>query len=1239
MTPREQLDQYLDSVKQRFRTIILTRAGAVASVALVALACAAIWVLYQDGFPTTGVIVSRIALITIVVGLLAVLAWPLRNWSAGRDAKEFERRLPDQDGRVQTYLDLKRRDATEGTTSPFLDLLAHDAYRRAEQRPVEDVAPNRHVFAAAAVGVIALGALAYLLVLGQGMWGYGARHLFLNADIPREVIPIRKVSVVPGDVTVRRNGNLAIQAQVDGFQPDMAHVFVKFAESERWERAAMQPLDNDRRQWTFKLFALRGPLQYYVAAEGVESDEHAVKVVDLPRIQRVRLTYDYPEWTGMPSKVEEEARDIEAVAGTRVKVEVFADAPLDSPTLTVNGSSHKLDADGKGNRGEMLIEEPGQYRISAMVADELIALTDDYDIDLLRDKQPVVEIEKPGRDWRATNIEEVPVRVRAEDDFRLQNVELRYAVNGGKWQSVKLDGNVKAANSNTMLRLEELASASPIKSEEGLLQPGDLVTYYAVAKDRSRAVQTDLFMVQVQPFERRFTQSQGGGGGGGGGGDEQGAISQRQREILLASWNLQRASTDANTERTPAQLRDNARMLSEMQTTLATQARTLSQRTRARMSPEDTRVKSFVDNLDKAADFMDPAAKDLSRFKLQDAIPAEQQALQHLLRAESAFRDIQIALQQDGGGGGGNQAQQDFTEMFELEMDLKKNQYETESQLAMEQTQEEVDEAVRKLKELAARQEKLAQQARQKQLQTEEQRWKQEQLRREAEDLRRRLAELAKQEQQRQAQNGSQSQRSQQSGGQQSGQPSGEPSEGEPGERSGEQGEESQSLQAALQSVERALEQMRNASNGQSDDREASSQSAQRASRNLRRALEQFDEGNEQQLASAMEELAQQAGRLAREQQQAEQKLWEKLTEAHQSGRPIRNALDRKTTQELAETKEKLAGQLAEMQREMREAAYAHRKNSPRATQELNNAINELDASGAQNRLQRSAEEIEAGRARYAAATEGLITEALTNLERNLRQGARVAANEQQRGENRQNPEAVLAEVGELRRQWQEMLERQAREGRAKDGSKQGQQPGSDGEDSRQASNNEGRGEPTDQADQNGQPSSNSSRGANTPGNETSGNNNGNNLNAWNALGGSWNRNPLDAPTGLQQRVDRAPTAAEQREAAAMADRLRSLSNRVDPSVLTRADQEMLRQVTDDVRRLQGDPLSQTAAMSRLAELLELAALGAIEKDRSNAPTRTAIPATDAPTYREAVADYYRRLGREREGTDAGGGS
>src|SRR5690606_6876925 len=60
------------------------------------------------------------------------------------------------------------------------------------------------------------------------------------------------------------------------------------------------------------------------------------------------------------------------------------------------------------------------------------------------------------------------------------------------------------------------AAADEAPAEQGL-EPGDLISYYVVAEDRGQAAQTDLFFVEVQPFDRSYSQSSQAGGGGGGG--------------------------------------------------------------------------------------------------------------------------------------------------------------------------------------------------------------------------------------------------------------------------------------------------------------------------------------------------------------------------------------------------------------------------------------------------------------------------------------------------------------------------------------------------------------------------------------------------------------------------------------------------------------------------------------------------------------------------------------------------
>lgn len=1243
MNPRQHLDAYLERLRRRIRLHIYTRAFAVIAACVVLITCAAVWILQRQGFQSFGVVVGRAVLAAAVLAAAIALLWrPLARLRVRQGAPEFERRLPDQAGRLETYLDHKRR-AADGVPSPLLDLLAEDAHQIAERTPPEHILTARHIGLYAAVAGVATLAAIVLLSLPQSPWGYGSRHLLLGAALPVEAVPIRRILVEPGDATVRRNSDLDVQAIVEGFDPKEAVLFVRFGDEQQWERAPMQMTarEGGAQRWAFKLYALRSTVSYYVAAEGLRSAEHRVAVVDAPRIERIRLTYHYPEWTGMEPVQDEASPDIRAVAGTRVGVEVFADGPLEDAQLEVNGVPAPLRAAGAASAGELAVTEPGKYSITARVANERVPLTDDYRIEILEDEAPSIEILRPGRDWRATSIEEVPVRVRAKDDFRVQRVELRYSVNGGEWQSLPLRSGDREITADTLLALEELGVSATPDGDRGSvapLTPGDLVSYYAVAQDRSQSVQTDLFMVQVQPFERRFSQAQAGGGGGGMS-DEQGAISERQREILLATWNLQR--TGEQKSRPRAQLEENARMLAEMQTTLAQQARTLAERTRARVPVHsDDRARTFVEALEKAASLMLPAARHLSSLEFDQAVAPEQQALQQLLRAESAFRDVQVAMQQSGAGGG-QQSARDFSEMFELEMDLDKNQYESESQLSMQQRREEMDEALRRLKELAQRQERLAQEANRNALPAQEQRWRQEQLRREAEDLRRQLAELARQENE--SATARNNERSQQGGrsGEQSGEAAGTGSGGREARQRGSQGQ----VANALEQLQRALDDMRAASGepdgprerehgsndgsqaregaagGVADDRRsASARSAEQAVRSLRQAVEQLDRPRESQLADELEEFAARAGQLAERQRQVEQDLHDALSETPMSRFGARGAdIDRERAQALTEAKQAMAGEVADLQRRMREAINAHRHDQPESTNRLGQVIGDLEAANLALRLNRSAAEIMYGRAREAAPREGIITSVLEQLEEGLRETARVAAAENDRRRNDVRAEQLLAELGELRR----AVEAAGHRGARGDEDPAGQQDGERTADRRARSDDRaadsgasGRGQEGDSQSsaslaeaQGATPSENGAREGVFGG--ASG------LTAWNP---GARVGPLRDP--------QVPRHGWSDDPAQISERVRDLLDRLSASELPPADIEALRRLARPLRGLNPRSLAeQHAEMRKVIDQLELATLAALEKSRAQAPAHTAIPSPESPQYREAIAEYYRRLG------------
>jgi hypothetical protein len=104
--------------------------------------------------------------------------------------------------------------------------------------------------------------------------------------------------------------------------------------------------------------------------------------------------------------------------------------------------------------------------------------------------------------------------------------------------------------------------------------------------------------------------------------------------------------------------------------------------------------------------------------------------------------------------------------------------------------------------------------------------------------------------------------------------------------------------------------------------------------------------------------------------------------------------------------------------------------------------------------------------------------------------------------------------------------------------------------------------------------------------------------------------------------------AGRQREARELSERVEQMANRMGREQLSAEELRSLQRMAHELRRLAGNPIAtQPEAMSRLIDQLELATLAAVQKANPGAPPRTAVQSADSAEYREAVAEYYRRLG------------
>lgn len=1004
MEATRQIERYLDLYRLRLKQLVAARGIAVLAIVAVTITVVTVTIAIRTGFPSELIVGGRVLLLLSLTAIAVFLIVRPNRRIAASGASDIEARTPAFAGRVETYTGIEERE------HPLRDLLAEDTLRIAASHPAERQIPQKEFSLVLAAAALSLAGLLWLAIAGPGNYAYGVRHLWAGWVIA-DLLPPQSIDVAPGDDGIRRGGTVRVRATPRGFSPGSAFVHASFGDGD-WQQVEMAAGDG---AFEFAFFSVRQPLQYYVSAAGVRSETFTVEVVELPAIEDLVLTYRFPDWTNRQPEIHDPGGDVRVIAGTEVQVTISADGEMPSAVLVVDEVTTPMDSDGRDASGEFTVTGDGQYYVAASVGGERIRMSDDYFISVLKDELPELEFARPGRDWSASNIEEVTTSISAIDDYGLESLQLRYSVNGGGWQSVDLPVDNLAAEVDHVFFLESMSA----EVREGLsLVPGDLVSYYARASDRSGSSSTDIFFIDVQPFDRRYSQSQQMGGGAGQQGNQQEEISQRQREIIVSTWNLIREQKNKR-QSDAAYVPDNAALLSRVQATLKQQAETLAERTQARqLVASDEKIALFVENLNKAAAAMVPASERLAEVELEQAILPEQEALQYLLRAEAVFTDISLSLQANNrGGGSGGRAGRDLTDMFELEMDLEKNQYETGDAASPETGQQQLQEAQEELGELARRQEQLARNMQQNRTPTPAQRWQQEMLRRDLEELRERLEQMQQSSAANQQSSGGQSQ----SGSPQ--QQSGSPQQQQPGEPGEDQMNE---LQRRLESATRAMNEVDDAMREGADAEQLQRASAE-ARRQLEGAQQRLEEERQQAARNMIADLARRAEELRDEQSGMEQKLQDAIRNI-QVGRNELNRLDSgmslQEEYELAEAKRELQAKLQKVEQETRKAALALQESEPAAAEQLEKAIRELRDMEVEARLAVAANFIEQGEAVYVAASESAVTEALRELSDDLRRAESMTGSGS--GEQREAGQGGIAQTLDETRQLRRELQRLA---------------------------------------------------------------------------------------------------------------------------------------------------------------------------------------------------------------------
>jgi len=284
---------------------------------------------------------------------------------------------------------------------------------------------------------------------------------------------------------------------------------------------------------------------YHIEYGGKKTRDYRVDVFEYPALTRADAGLRYPAYTGLTNQTILDTRRVSAVEGSHLSYALQFNKPVARARWV--GSNGVVEfgvvSNGTASLPDFLLTHSATYRLELVDADgRANKFPIDFVLQALTNQRPVVRMVFPRGDPRVSKLEELQLQAEASDDFGLLKYGIGYGVAGQEPKFVEL-GQGAPANTRRQFELT-------VPMEKLNVEPDQSVSYFAWAEDygpdgRARRTFSDIFFADVRPFDEVFRADQSGGeqgqgGGQGGGGDERVKLAEMQKQIVIATWNLEK---------------------------------------------------------------------------------------------------------------------------------------------------------------------------------------------------------------------------------------------------------------------------------------------------------------------------------------------------------------------------------------------------------------------------------------------------------------------------------------------------------------------------------------------------------------------------------------------------------------------------------------------------------------------------------------------------------------------------
>lgn len=331
----------------------------------------------------------------------------------------------------------------------------------------------------------------------------------------REFVEPPSVSfeISPGDVEVVKGRDVGIAVRVHANDPVPPRSMLSL----RWRPVGQMKLEERQLMLDSSgsaattLNALRASTEYFAEFRGERSMTFHLSVVDRPVIRALRVRLDFPSYTRLPSRIQEEfVGDVTALPGTRITLTGSASKSLAFGRLTFDPDSVlQLSVRGRQFSARFRLSRESSYKIEVKDDEGLLnAEPVTYRLNIVADEVPNIAILEPEPSIDIADATSVPLLLQIKDDFGFSRLRLGYRLAHSRYEAI-----------TDAIHFVDVPLPPRGKSVETIpyswdlqplhLAPEDVVEYFAEVYDNDtvngpKRAQTSMYLLRLPSLEEVF---------------------------------------------------------------------------------------------------------------------------------------------------------------------------------------------------------------------------------------------------------------------------------------------------------------------------------------------------------------------------------------------------------------------------------------------------------------------------------------------------------------------------------------------------------------------------------------------------------------------------------------------------------------------------------------------------------------------------------------------------------------